>query len=234
MYDAVTPGNVPADAQMVAGYIDGYYRSYNALVARCPNATHVAIAVHPSTNDGIVLDVERGDATPDEAPGWVTMRRAAGVDPSVYCSLAFWDQVKAAFRAQKVAEPHYWIAAYPGNGPNLYPGAVAHQYTDYQGLYDISAVADYWPGVDGPGQPAINDEEIDMSVLVRATDDPTGAVILAGIGTTGTLVWLSDPNGAYATEVGLRTFGHKDATVHSFTKQQLHGYVWVGPVPPGF
>ncbi len=146
-FDAVTPGNIPTSAVGVAGYVDGRYRWSAADWARFPNAVHVPIAVFPSTNDGLVLDVETGDATPTQAPGWVRMRRAAGVDPTVYCSLAWWSTVRAAFVTQGVPEPHYWIAAYPGIGPALYVGAVAHQYAD-PGPYDLSVVADQWPGVE--------------------------------------------------------------------------------------
>ena len=147
MYDAVTPSNIPAEAQMVAGYVDGRYAWSSADWARFPGAVKVKIAVFPSTNDGHVLDVERGNATPAEAPGWVLKRRAAGVDPTVYCSATAWPTVRAAFAAAHVPEPHWWIAAYPGIGAILYPGTVAHQYAD-QGLCDLSVVADYWPGVD--------------------------------------------------------------------------------------
>jgi len=141
---------------MVAGYIDGRYAWSAADWARFPNAVKVKIAVFPSTNTGHVLDCEQGDATPEQCPPWVARRRSAGADPTVYCSLAAWPLVRAAFHNAGVAEPHYWIAAYPGNGPNLYPGAVAHQYAD-PGPVDISVVADYWPGVDpapaNPGKP---------------------------------------------------------------------------------
>jgi hypothetical protein len=153
MYDAIHPLNIPVTAQMVAGYVDGLYRWTAANWARFPNAVKVRIAVFPSTNDGHVLDVELGDATPAQAPGWVLRRRAAGIDPTVYCSLAAWPAVKAAFNAAHVTQPHYWIAAYPGNGANLYPGAVAHQYAN-PGPVDISVVADYWPGVDPAPSPA--------------------------------------------------------------------------------
>lgn len=146
-YDAVQPGNIPSTAAGVAGYVDGRYAWSAADWARFPNAVHVRIACFARTNDGHVLDVETGDATPTQAPGWVRMRRQAGVDPTVYCSLAWWPSVRAAFIAQGVPEPHYWIAAYPGNGPRLYAGAVAHQYAN-PGPYDLSVVADYWPGVD--------------------------------------------------------------------------------------
>lgn len=159
MYDAVTPSNIPADAQMVAGYVDGRYAWSAADWARFPGAVRVRIAVFPWTNDGHVLDVERGDATPAQAPGWVQRRRAAGVDPTVYCGLASagysWADVRAAFQAQGVPEPHYWIAAYPGIGAALYPGSVAHQYAN-PGPYDLSVVADYWPGVDNDATATAN------------------------------------------------------------------------------
>jgi hypothetical protein len=148
LYDAITPTNIPLYAQMVAGYVDGRYRWRAGDWARFPNAVQVRIAVFSSTTDGHVLDVEPGCSTPASAPGWVSSRRAAGVDPSVYCSLATWPAVRAAFAAARVPEPHYWIAAYPGNGAQLYAGSVAHQYAN-PGPVDISVVADYWPGVDG-------------------------------------------------------------------------------------
>lgn len=147
MYDAVTPSNIPTNAEMVAGYVDGRFAWKPSDWARFPNAVHVTIAVFPSTNNGVVLDVEQGDATPQQAPGWVRMRRAAGVDPTVYCSESAWPSVRAAFNAAGVPQPHYWVAAYPGEGAVVPAGAVAHQYQD-TGLVDLSVVADYWPGVD--------------------------------------------------------------------------------------
>ncbi|WP_051943069.1 glycoside hydrolase family 25 domain-containing protein [Streptacidiphilus rugosus] len=146
MYDAVTAANVPAGATLVAGYGDGYYANVAAFRSRFPHATIVEIAVSSSHDIGVVLDVETGDATPEEAPGWVRARRAAGVDPTVYCNSSTWPEVRAAFRAQGVAEPHWWIAQYDGD-PTIFPGAVAKQYAD-PGPYDLSSVADYWPGVD--------------------------------------------------------------------------------------
>lgn len=148
MYDAVTPSNIPADAVMVAGYIDGLYAWKPEDWARFPHAVKVELAVFASTNAGHALDVEAGDATPAQAAGWLTMRRRAGVDPSVYCSLSLWPAVRAALAASHTAEPHWWIAAHPGIGPDLYPGTVAHQYADVNNLYDLSVVSDYWPGVD--------------------------------------------------------------------------------------
>jgi hypothetical protein len=172
-YDAITPANIPSNAQMVAGYVDGRYAWKATDWARFPHAVKVRIAVFSSTADGHVLDVEPGCSTPANAPGWVVRRRAAGVDPTVYCSLSQWPVVRAAFRNARVAEPHWWVAAYPGNGPNLYPGSIAHQWQN-PGPVDISVVADYWPGVDPalprPASPTTPIPEVDMPLTSAEID----------------------------------------------------------------
>jgi hypothetical protein len=117
MFDAVTAANIPQNAVMVAGYIDRIVLApwTNADWGRFPSAVKVEIVKKASTNDGHVLDVERGDAEPVEAPSWVKMRRAAGADPTIYCNASTWPAVRAAFAAANVAEPHYWIAKYDGD-----------------------------------------------------------------------------------------------------------------------
>lgn len=149
MYDSTDPSQLPTGGDLYAGYIDGNYQSYNGIVSRFGASKSVPIAVFASTNGGTVGDVESGDMTPSNCVGWVSMRRTAGVDPTIYCSLSLWPAVQQAFIAANIPQPHYWIAAYPGNGANLYAGAVAHQYASQSG-YDTSVVADSWPGVD-PG-----------------------------------------------------------------------------------
>lgn len=146
MYDGITPSRLPADATLVAGYVDGHYANVQALRTRYPHATIVGIATSATTNGGQVLDVERGDATADQVPAWLKRRRAAGADPSVYCNAATWPAVMRACRAADVTEPHYWIANWNGTA-TLPAGATAHQYANHPG-YDVSAVAAYWPGVD--------------------------------------------------------------------------------------
>lgn len=162
MYDALSTqaAAIPADAELVAGYIDaGPVPAAPpwgpAEWALFPHAIHVGIATQPGTNAGDVLDVEAGDATPDQAPGWVSMRRAAGASPSVYCSASAWPTVRAAFAAAGVAEPPYWIASYSQPPDTSIPaGAVAHQWGGpASGAYDVSTVADHWPGIDPPPAP---------------------------------------------------------------------------------
>lgn len=152
MYDAVTPANIPASAEVVAGYVDGHYAWKPADWARFPHALKVRIAVFPSTNDGDVLDVEPGDATPAQAPGWVARRRAAGHPrPTVYCSRSAWPAVRAEFARQRVPEPDYWIADYTGRA-HLLPGSVATQWTD-AGPYDVSITNGVWPRTTAPAPP---------------------------------------------------------------------------------
>jgi len=154
MYDAVTARNIPTTAVMVAGYIDKIkLEPWSAADwARFPSAVKVEIVKKAGTNGGHVLDVEPGDATPAEAPGWVRMRRAAGAIPTVYCNTSTWPSVRAAFRAANTAEPYYWLARYDGK-PKwddgwAAAGVVAKQYQNNPG-FDLSSVADHWPGVDG-------------------------------------------------------------------------------------
>ena len=177
MYDSVHPGLIPLDCQLVAGYVDGAYRWTFADWVRFAGKVTVPIAVSASTNDGIVLDVERFDATPAQAPGWVTMRRAAGKDPSVYCSQSVWPTVRNAFIDAQVPEPHYWIAAYPGDGPVVPAGAVAHQWVDH-GDYDESVVADYWPGIDPA--PTTGGTPVPVANAVDACLCPTGGSWVLG------------------------------------------------------
>lgn len=146
MYDSVSAYRIPPDALIVAGYVDGDYAWTEEEWALFPDIPHVRLAVFSDTDDGNCADVESRDQTPTSVVGWVQRRRAAGVDPSVYCGFSNWAEVRQAFNDAGEPEPHYWVAGW--NGQQSIPdGAVAHQYTD-GGDYDSSVVADFWPGVD--------------------------------------------------------------------------------------
>ncbi|WP_410644481.1 hypothetical protein [Amycolatopsis sp. lyj-346] len=189
MYDAVTARNIPTSAVMVAGYIDKIkLEPWSAADwARFPNAVKVTIVKKASTNAGHVLDVEPGDATPAQAPGWVRMRRAAGADPTVYMNLSTWPTVRKAFTDQGVAQPHYWVAKYDNNpawGTGWAAlGCVAKQYAgDVAPGIDLSSVADYWPGVDGDDMPLTNEDvaKIWSGVVPNKTNgrmDPAGELL---------------------------------------------------------
>src|SRR4051794_34353068 len=130
MYDSTEAADIPRTAEIVAGYLAPSRYAWSAADwARFPNAIKVRIAIFANVDDGHVLDVEPGDATPAQAPGWAKRRRASGVDPTIYCNASTWSTVRAEFRRQGVAEPHYWIAKYDGVA-ELPSGAIAKQYAN--------------------------------------------------------------------------------------------------------
>lgn len=162
-YDGINTdaGRIPVTAQGVFVYVDGLYRWSESDIARFKNSVIVGTAVFASTNDGDELDVERGDATPGEAPGWVLMRRKAGKRaPGVYMNADTWPAVKSAFMAQDVAEPLYRVAQYDGKAV-IPAGAFGKQYASFD-AYDLSVMGDYWPGVDP--DPVIGEMEDGMEI----------------------------------------------------------------------
>jgi len=172
MYDGVNPATVPPGAQVYAGYVNGNWPSYNALVQQYPTAQHVSITVN-SSGTAQVLDVESGDAAAVDVPGWLNRMRAEGVHrPTVYCSRIGapgygWQNVIDACNSAGVALPDFWIADYTDGPHSLTLGgvtAVAVQWTDHGG-YDESVINDTsWPG----GTPAAG------SVPTPATPQATG------------------------------------------------------------
>lgn len=172
MYDSVSAAAIPADAAMIGGYVDGPESKWSdADWQRFPNAVKVRIAVNPATDDGHVLDVEKGNWPSADAVPWIVKRRAAGVVPTVYGNNGVagyrLTEVTAACVAQGVAPPQYWFANW--GAPAVLPdGYVALQYANGD-AYDTSIVADYWPGVDpepvppAPNVPDIVDAQTDIA-----------------------------------------------------------------------
>lgn len=158
MYDSVTASDIPTTAEMVAGYVDGRYAWSEADWGRFPNARKVRIAVSASTNDGDVLDVENGDATPAQAVGWAKMRRAAGISqPTCYVNRSNQGAVEEAFAAANEAPPTFWVATLDGTQLPLVNGVVACQYSGSNtsgGHYDLSTTVDGWPVGGGAPAPA--------------------------------------------------------------------------------
>lgn len=141
MYDSSSPTDIPRDAPAVAGYVDGAYAWPDDGWSRF---TGLKLDITVFGNVADVLDVENGDATPDQAVDWVrTMRGAGYVYPGVYCSSNLWPTVRATFDAHKVDPPWYWIADYDGR-PDIPEGAVAKQYQDAFGSgghFDLSVIS---------------------------------------------------------------------------------------------
>ena len=99
MFDSTNPSAIPADAEIVGGYIDGPQSQWPAEAwTMFPRAALVRINVtgDPS-HGGDELDVERFDATPDHAPAWFDERTRAGHvgGLSIYCSRDALPEVEA-------------------------------------------------------------------------------------------------------------------------------------------
>jgi hypothetical protein len=142
----------------------------------------IRTTTNPLDNEGDELDVERGDASPTDAPNWVARRRAAGHGgPLVYCSLSSWATVQEAFRRARISEPEYRIASYDGKAV-VPAGAIGKQYdmvTTGGHNYDVSIVVDYLPGIDPFPLPPLPIEEDTIMELVV---DANGTAHIVGVG----------------------------------------------------
>lgn len=153
MYDADNPYDIPSDAEMVAGYVDGSRTKWTQeMWDRFPNSVHVRISAVGATHLADVFDVEPGCIWPPERVISIILRaREAGIVPTVYCNeLNHWHGIRKMFQDRQIQEPLYWVANYDkvAEVPN---GAIAKQFKHPPQVgkhYDLSAVANYWPGVD--------------------------------------------------------------------------------------
>jgi hypothetical protein len=148
-------------AAKIAGYVNGTYAWSQAEWNLFPHADHVTISVTASANAGDVLDVEVGDATPNQAAGWIAMRKAAGLyRPTIYCSRSVIPAVRAGTGSYILGKDYdIWVAEYTG-APHevIAPGtpAVACAATQYASTanYDVSIVYDTaWPHRKAPMPP---------------------------------------------------------------------------------
>lgn len=129
MYDTTTPDQIPSNAQIVAGYINGKWAWTAEQWGMFPFAKLVRITVDPTVNDGDVYDCEPGNRSadpnvwPQQAAAWVHARLSAGIVPVIYCSRSDWPVLRGTVDGQC----QWWIAN-PHTTAVAIPGAVAVQY----------------------------------------------------------------------------------------------------------
>ncbi|MGH3165995.1 MAG: fibronectin type III domain-containing protein [Trebonia sp.] len=186
------------DAAMVAGYINGNYAWTQAEWDLFPHAVKVRISVTASADAGDVLDVEAGNATPDQTAGWIQRRKASGYyRPTIYCNRATVPAVRQGTGAYILGRDYdIWVADWTGSPHEVTapgtPSATcsATQYENTQD-YDISAVYDGgWPHRTAPNPPT------------KPPAEPTGIKATSVTPTSVTLAWNSDPT---ATSYRIRT-----------------------------
>ena len=154
MLDSIGADQLPAgDAFFYAGYVDGDFADYDAIRTRFPHAQVLSIAVFAS-NDAECLDIESGDATPDEAAGWYFRQKTRGVErPCLYASADAMEQdVLPALNAAGIGRSsvRLWSAHYTGTphicGPStcglMSIDADGCQYTDALSEWRIKAHCD--------------------------------------------------------------------------------------------
>lgn len=131
MYDSVDLNQIPSDAQAVAGYVGGSWRTWTELAGRFPHALRISIAVN-ATEDAHCLDVENGDALPAQTPDWVKRQWALGNPrPIIYANKSTMTYVtQALHRAGITHSVGLWVADWTGI-PHIPAGYDACQYTDH-------------------------------------------------------------------------------------------------------
>ena len=141
------------NAEMVAGYLTGTYQWTRPEWDLFPHAAHVTIVTTAQANAGDVLDVEKGDAAPQDTQGWIALRKRSGLwRPSTYCSLDTVPAVRLGTGPWVLGKEYdIWVADWDGTTQLPYPLAVAKQFKSTPG-YDVSVVFDAgWPHRTPPG-----------------------------------------------------------------------------------
>lgn len=147
MYDSTDASAIPVGAVVAAGYVDGTFANFAAVVARTPKARHVSITVtgRPA-ND--VCDCESGDLTPLNAARWAAVEQRAGRRPTIYCSKNTQQAVIVALASVGAGPVDWWLADWTGV-PHLLPGTVATQYAHDVAGCDVSFTDGVWPAPAG-------------------------------------------------------------------------------------
>ena len=117
MFDAVEVAQIPNGPVAVAGYVDGVWQTAAELADRFPNAHLLSIATSPA-HDADCLDVESGDATPADVPGWYERQRGRGVErPCIYANASTMQaSIVPLVRSGAIARPlvRLWSAHWAG------------------------------------------------------------------------------------------------------------------------
>lgn len=164
MYDNVEVSLFVPGGDAYAGYVNGLYANISAVraYAKAQGAQVVDISVFAS-GDATCLDVEPGNATPAQAPGWVKRQIARGIRrPIVYSSASQMDTVLRYLRGAGISrgQVRLWSAHY-GAGRHICGPATCGmvsvacegtQWTDrsHGRSLDESALADNFFGLPDP------------------------------------------------------------------------------------
>lgn len=137
MFDSISAGDLPAgDGYAYAGYVDGRFANVAEIRDRFPGAHVLSIAVF-AEHDADCLDIETGDATPEQAAAWFLRQKTRGAArPCLYASAFVMDtQVLPAIRAAGISREtvRLWSAHYTGSPHRCGPASCRELGTDADG-----------------------------------------------------------------------------------------------------
>lgn len=134
-YDSVSVQNIPRTARAAAYYVDGKYANEREVKAQAPLARYTSIAVF-AHNNADCLDIEPGNATVADAPGWYRRQRHLKPHrkPIFYIGAATADELVRTLAASNIWRNDYilWTAHYGagkhfcGEGSCPYAHAAGH------------------------------------------------------------------------------------------------------------
>jgi hypothetical protein len=105
---------------MVGGYVNGRYKWQPADWARFGGAVQFRINVTGVWGRGNILDVERGDATPGDAPHWYdSITWLPPRERGIYCNRA---TLPAVIAAMGKRDWRLWLATLDGTVPAVVDG----------------------------------------------------------------------------------------------------------------
>lgn len=133
MADSTRPTQIPAKFRQkpngVALYADGEYKAPSGLLATFPRVIQITVTGVPgAARYARVIDVERGDATPADVPGFADEREQLGREAWVYCDRSTVPAVLKALESRP--EPLWWIATLDGIywTPEALAADISHHY----------------------------------------------------------------------------------------------------------
>lgn len=136
MWDDITVSALPTGGSYAyGGYVDGLWPTYSDLPERFPNHRLFSIAVFTS-DDAECLDIERGDATIEEAPGWFERQVARGVwRPALYTQAGNLKALEMEMRLRHVPRGSYrlWSAHYTGKAHLCSPESCGYGLSEADG-----------------------------------------------------------------------------------------------------
>lgn len=161
--DGITIGNIPDGLDVYAGYTGGWWPTYLPLAAKYPSKLHLAYAVS-AWQWGDCLDVENGDATPDQAAGWIDRwTRHNTPKPALYTSASMMGALILAAGHPRdrflALSAHYTNVPHICSSAQCWPSspvawtADGTQWSDNGGAWDSLLFQDYFFTVPSPPAP---------------------------------------------------------------------------------